>query len=185
MVPLASSPAPTITYSDLLDMEYAVDRAYRVGNEGGMGGFTGRAAGINGWMMSDTMEKTVRSMVDLEGRPLWTPGIMAGTFGLVEGRPQRLLEYRYQVNNAMDAFALGATAGNTSSPLIFGAFGYYGCRTVADMQIYRFWDSRTAQAHSIEVLGFMRADSRPIGAITSGSTTCDAYAKLTYQRASA
>lgn len=164
-----------LTYEELLALEYAIDRAYRVGNEGGLGGFTGRNAGMNGWMLSDSAERIIRSMKDNDGRPLWTPGITAGAFGLVDGAPQRILGYLYQVNNAMDAYAGDSAIRN---PIIFGNFNYYGVRTVGVMDVYRFWDSRTAQANSFEVLGFSYMDGRPMGAITAGATTCDAYAKL-------
>ena len=166
----------TVTYGELLNMEYAVDRAYRKGMEGGMGGFTGRNAGMQGWMMSDSTERILRSLMDDEGRPLWTPGITAGQYGIVDGVPPRLLGYEYQVNNGMDPFAQHAS--NDRYPLIFGAFGYFAVRTVGSMDVFRFFDSRTAQANSIEVLGFTRCDSRPLGAITTGAATCDAYAKL-------
>ncbi len=159
---VTAAAANAVTYSELLELEYSVNRAYRKNREGGVGGFTGRAAGMSGFMFSDSFEKLARSLVDSDGRPMWTPGITAGTCGITDGLPPRLLGYPYVVNDNMDAVATGKV------PCLFGNLGYYGIRTVSSVEIFRFWDSRTAQANSIETC--CSASRRPTN--SAGSATC-------------
>ena len=103
-------------------------------------------------------------LLDGDNRPLWLPSIR-------EGLPATLHGYPLVVNGHMDAVAAGKI------PVLFGNFSYYGIRTVSNVELFRFQDSRTMQKNSVEILAFSRRDGRPMGALTS--TLCDAYAKLT------
>ena len=115
-------------------------------------------------MASDTAEKVLRTLLDGDNRPLWVPSTR-------EGLPNTLNNFPLVINGHMAAVAAGAI------PMLFGNFSYYGIRTVSSIEIFRFWDSRTAQKNTVEILAFSRRDGRPMGALTG--TLCDAYAKLT------
>ena len=154
-----------ITWTELMNLIYAVNRAYREAGELGEGGFGGEGGGgMLGYMLSDDAEKAMRVMVDADGRPLWVPSTR-------EGAPSMLNGYPYVVNGHMDGVAAGTV------PILFGNFSYYGIRTVQSIEIFRFMDSRTMQKNTIECLAFSRRDARPMGAIVSSA--CEAYAKLT------
>ena len=164
--------ATAVTYLELLDMEYSIDRAYRVRGEDGVGGFSGRAAGFCGWLYSDGFEKVVRTLLDSDNRPLWTPGIMAATYGLVGGTPTsaaRLACRRERgTTHPRDRRHSGALRA-------FRVFRNPHGRHNRNLPLLGF--SRTAQANSIEILGFSRRDSRALGAIASNK--CEAFSKLT------
>ena len=154
-----------ITWAELTNLIYAVNRAYREAGELGEGGFGGEGGGgMLGYMLSDDAEKAMRVMVDADGRPLWVPSTR-------EGAPSMLNGYPYVVNGHMDSVAAGKV------PILFGNFSYYGIRTVQSIEIFRFMDSRTMQKNTIECLAFSRRDARPMGAIVSSA--CEAYASLT------
>ena len=80
----------------------------------------------------------------------------------------------YVVNGDMAAVAASAI------PMLFGNFSYYACRTVAEVEIFRFMDSNTMQTNSIQIIGFSRRDARPIGATTGtdAALVSDAWAAL-------
>ena len=130
----------------------------------GEGGFNAEMGGMTGYMISDSAEKALRVLLDGDSRPLWVPSTR-------EGVPNTLNGYPLVVNGNMDAVAAGKI------PVLFGNFSYYGIRTVSNVEIFRFQDSRTMQKNSIEILAFSRRDGRPMGALTSA--LCDAYAKMT------
>ncbi len=153
-----------ITWTELLNLIYAINRAYRETGETGEGGFGVEGDGRLGYMLSDDAEKAARVLVDADGRPLWVPSTR-------EGAPSMLNGYPYVVNGHMDSVA----AGNV--PILFGNFAYYGIRTVRSIEIFRFMDSRTMQKNTVECLAFSRRDARPMGALVSDA--CEAYAKLT------
>ncbi|WP_425152901.1 phage major capsid protein [Candidatus Palauibacter sp.] len=153
-----------VTWKELTNLIYEVDRAYREGEESGEGGFAAEMGGRIGYMISDDAEKAIRVLTDADGRPLWVPSTR-------EGEPNMLNGYPYVVNGDMDDVA----ADNV--PILFGNFSYYGIRTVASVEIFRFLDSRTMQRNTVECLAFNRRDGRPMGAIVADD--CEAYASLT------
>ena len=165
---ITAAAAAAITWTELTNLIYAVNRAYREAGKLGEGGFGGDGGGMLGYMLSDDAEKAMRVLVDSDGRPLWVPSTR-------EGAPSMLNGYPYVVNGHMDSVAAGKV------PILFGNFSYYGIRTVQSVEIFRFMDSRTMQKNTIECLAFSRRDARPMGAIVSSA--CEAYAKLTMKAA--
>ena len=158
-----------VTYDEFVSLLYKVNRAYREGGEEGEGGISAEMGGRIGFLMSDEMELLIRKLKDTAGRPLWWP--QAASSGLSGPLPSTFMNYPYEVSGAMDAIA------STKVPMLFGNFSYFGIRTVAAVEIFRFQDSRTMQDNSIEILGFSRRDARSMGAIVSGK--CEAFVKLT------
>ena len=67
-----------ITWTELTNLIYAVNRAYREAGELGEGGFGGEGGGMLGYMLSDDAEKAMRVLVDADGRPLWVPSTREG-----------------------------------------------------------------------------------------------------------
>ena len=163
-VGLTAAAADKVTWVELTDLIYAINRAYREGGEMGEGGFSPELGGRIGYMISDNAEKAIRVLLDNDGRPLWVPSTREGAPSMLNGHP-------YVVNGHMDAVATG------NVPILFGNFSYYGIRTVAAIEIFRFMDSRTMQRNTVECLAFARRDARPMGALVSDA--CEAYAKLT------
>ena len=163
-----------VTYADLLETIYSVDKDYRdevvdtVGLERPM-------AGQVGWIFSDNFEKTIRGLLDGDSRPLWTPGIAQGTWGLAEAQPPRLLGFPYRVNNKVPAFAAGAKVA------AFGNFSYFGIRTVGQLEIYSLIDSGTLASHTAQIIAFSRRDSHGIGGfsdIAGGAGHMEAFKLL-------
>ena len=68
-----------------LTSNMAVDLAYLQGDEGGEGGFTDENGGMIGWMMHRNVEKQLRSAVDTDGRPIWSPNLEQGR--AIQGAP--------------------------------------------------------------------------------------------------
>ena len=163
--------ADMITYEDLVALIYSVNRAYRVGRERGEGGrSTTVGGGRKGFLLTDEAERAMMGMKDAEDRPLWIPSIR-------EGEPDRILKWPYEVTTAL-------TGDHTSAPntpyMWFGDFNYFGIRTVGSVEIFRFFDSRTAQNNAIEILGFSRRDARAMGAQGGGAAgTTEAIKSLT------
>ena len=161
---ITAASATAITWPELTGLIYQVDRAYREMGEMGEGGFMAEGGGRIGYMISDDGERAMRVLVDGDGRPLWVPSTREGTPAMLNGYP-------YEVNGDMDSVATG------NVPILFGNFSYYGIRTVANLELFRFQDSRTMQKNTVEFLGFARRDARPMGAIVS--SLCEAYVSLT------
>ena len=162
-----------LTYDEIHDLPYSIDRAYREGSESGEGGLMAESGGRVGWLISDSLEQLVTKLKDGDNRPIWVPSMR-------EGAPNMLHGYPYEVSGSMDAVATGKI------PILFGNFAYFGIRTVAAIEIFRFQDSRTMQKNTIEILGFSRRDSRAMGAIRSATSSpagnrgkCDAIANIT------
>ena len=161
---LTTASAASFTWPELTSLIYKINRAYREGNEMGEGGFNAEMGGVLGYMISDGAEEKARIMTDGDNRPLWVPSTR-------EGVPNILNGYPYVVNGHMAGVATGTI------PMLFGNFSYYGIRTVAMVEIFRFMDSRTMQNNTVEILAFSRRDGRPMGAIVAND--CEAIAKLT------
>ena len=159
--------AGTLIFADVVEWVYSVDRAYRVGGEQGEGGYNSLMGGRRGFLISDGLEKNLVAMVDGDMRPLWLPSIR-------DGEPNMLIGWPYEVSGAIDG---DITAASNTKIGYFGDFSYMGIRTVGTVEIFRFFDSRTAQTNQVECLGFSRRDARPMGAGAANKT--DAIKALT------
>ena len=129
-----------------------------------MGGSTAERGGFIGYTFSRPVEKLLRSLSDMDGRPLWIPSIQAGIQDRLHGWP-------YELNYAMDPVATGKKA------MMFGNFSYFLIRSSMAVMVHSFFDSRTAQNNEFEVLAFCREDSDAIGPLVAGE--CPAFAALT------
>ena len=164
--------ANTVTYEDLLATIYNINRAYRTENENiGPGGFRAPERGYVGWLFHDSFEHSLRSL-KAQSRPLWTPGIMSGTYGMVDGAPPRLLGYPYGVTNDLDSNSLSDNAVSA----MFGNFAYGAARTVEQVTVERFYDSNSMP--NIIYVVWARRDFRIIGALDSSSGLCQAIVQL-------
>ena len=166
--------ATAITYADLLNTVYAVDMGYRDEVVDTVG-LVRPQAGQVGWIFSDNFEKTIRGLLDGDSRPLWTPGIMSGTWGITEAQPPRLMGHPYRINNKMPDVATGQKVA------LFGNFSYYGIRTVGSMEMYSLVDSNTLASHSAQVIAFSRRDAHAIGgfdAVAGAAGDCEAFQTL-------
>ena len=150
-----------IVHADLVNAIYDVDRAYREGGEGGEGGLGAEMGGRTGFLISDEIEKVLTTLTDSDGRPLWLPSWASSVGPTV--RQATILGYPYEVGSNLPALAANARSW------MFGNFSYFGIRTVAAIEIFRFQDSRTMQNNTIEILGFSRRYSRPMVKGSSGS----------------
>lgn len=149
-----------ITWEEMLDLVYTVEKAYRDGGEMGMGGFSAMRGGRVGYMMHESAEQVLRKLEDGDGRPLWIPAITAGAPNMIHGYP-------YVINQDLEKIV----AAGGKKPVLFGNFSYYGIRKVQGIEVFRFFDSATAAKNTIRLLGFNRCYSAAMGAITSSKTT--------------
>ena len=143
-----------ISHADLVNAIYDVERAYREGGENGEGGLMAEMGGRIGFLISDEIEKVLCSTTDSDGRPLWLPAWTSSSAASPKGAT--ILGYPYEVGSNLPALAANARSW------MFGNFSYYGIRTVAAVEIFRFQDSRTMQNNAIEILGFSRRYARPM-----------------------
>ena len=156
-----SAASKKIAHADLVDAIYDVDRAYREGSENGEGGLMAEMGGRTGFLISDEVEKVLTTTTDSDGRPLWLPSWTSSFGGMA--RQATILGYPYEVGSNLPALAANARSW------MFGNFSYFGIRTVAAIEIFRFQDSRTMQQNTIEILGFSRRYCRPMVKGSSGS----------------
>ena len=163
---ITAASATGFTWTELIELEYDVNRAYRSQDgEEGEGGLKPMMGGMIGWMVSDDAEKALKRLADDDQRPLWLPSIR-------DGRPNMLGGYPIVVNGDMDAVATG------NVPVLFGNFGYYGVRTVGEVEFFRFMDSNTMEHQEVWCVAYARRDGRPYGALTA-ATTSEAWSRLT------
>lgn len=126
----ANGQTTSVTYEDLIDLEHAVDRAYRREAE---------------WMFRDGTLAILKKLKDGEGRPLWVPG-------MASREPDRILGYGYAINNDMPAMAAGAKS------ILFGGFSLFHVRDVVGAQLLRLTE-RYADYLQVGFLAFSRHDS--------------------------
>ncbi|MEG3640672.1 phage major capsid protein [Magnetococcus sp. PR-3] len=125
----ATGQTSAITYSDLVDLEHSVDPEYRPNAR---------------FMMHDNTIATIKKLKDGEGRPLWVPGV-------AEREPDRLMGYRYTVNQDMPMMAADAKS------LLFGDLSKYIIRDAHDVMIMRLAE-RYAEYFQVAFLTFSRHD---------------------------
>ncbi len=128
-----------VTYANLIETQHALDVAYRTPGP------------KTGWQMHDTTLKTIRKLVDSNGRPLWVPEQSYGS--IVSGAQGELLGHPVFVNNDMAVPAASAfTIG-------FGDWeSYYIIRDVLGVQMVRL-DERFADQLQVGFLAFARTDA--------------------------
>ncbi|TDT94914.1 HK97 family phage major capsid protein [Azorhizobium sp. AG788] len=115
---VTAASATAITADELIDLEHAIDPAYR-------------NAPTVGFMLHDTTLKAIRKLKDGEGNYLWTKGdFQAGVPSTINGR-------RYFINQDMDTLAAAKKV------VLFGDFKKYWVRKVGSPVIgvlrERFW----------------------------------------------
>lgn len=133
---VTNAAATAIAFNDLVNLKYAVDKAYRANGT---------------FMMNDSTEKAIVKLsigTDFE-IPLWTPSVR-------EGAPETILGHRYVINN--DMAAIGASAVS----VLFGDFKHYIVRDVAGVQMIRA-EELYAQYNQIGFFMFKRWDGRYVG----------------------
>lgn len=187
---LTTATTLVVTYAELMNLQYKIDRAYRTGEVGLLGPGAGpdqRSGGMIGYIMSDDFERLARTMVDGDGRPLWQLDMNRGPLVGSQRPPAIFMGYPYAVNSELPAVAADA------EPLLWGNMSYFGIRTVGEIYVRSFYDSFTAINDNVMFIGRMRTDSDAIGAVQTdlgsdnavggtGSaadrTYCEAFTKL-------
>ena len=129
----------TIIYDDLVDLEHAVDPAYRVQNPR--------------WMMNDASLAVIKKLADSQGLPLYVPAIAGGT-------PDTILGYPYTINQ--DVVTMSANAKS----VLFGPFSKYMIRDVLGITLRRLVE-RYAEYHQVAFVAIMRADGDLLDAGTN------------------
>ena len=128
--------ATAITADELVDLEHSVDPAYRMGPN-------------VAFMFNDTVLAAIKklSFGTTDDRPLWLPSIR-------EGEPDRLLGYRYFINQSM-----ASTIATTQKTVAFGDWNKYKIRRVAEPTIIRLNERFMDELH-VGVVGFARYDGK-------------------------
>lgn len=123
--------ATAITYADLVDLKYSVNKAYQANAK---------------WMFNYLTEGVVRKLVDSTGQPIWTMG------NIQNGSPDTILGNPYIVNDDMANPAANAT------PIAFGDFKKaYTIRMVKGVGLRRLTELY-ATSDEVGFVSFMRAD---------------------------
>jgi HK97 family phage major capsid protein len=134
-VTTATAQTTSVIYNNLVDLEHSVDPAYR---------------GNARFMFADSTLKALKKIKipqfsgDVNGMPLWQPG-------LVQGQPDRILGYPFVINQDVAAMAASAKA------IVFGDLAKYLIRDVRDVTLLRL-DERFAENHQVAFLAFSRHD---------------------------
>ena len=133
----------TLIYDDLVDLEHAIDPAYRPQSR---------------FMLHDSSLKIIKKLKDTGGRPLWRSSL-EGIGVAVSGNPDTINGYPYVVNNDMAVMAANAKS------VLFGDFSNYMIRDVMGVQIMRLTE-RYADFFQVGYIAFARADGALIDAGT-------------------
>ncbi len=123
----------TVIYDDLVDLEHAIDPAYR-------------GAGCK-FMLADSSLKVIRKVKDTAGRPLFIPAYDGG-FGAA---PASLLGYPIVINQDVAVMAANAKS------ILFGDFSTYKIRDVLQVSLFRFDDSAFMTKGQVGFLAWARA----------------------------
>lgn len=127
---VTSASSTAITADELIDLEFSVDPAYRVG-----------AA----WMMNDSVVKAIAKLKDGEGRYMWQPSIVAG-------QPSTLRGYPVVTNQAM-----ASSIASTAKTILFGQLRAYKVRMVGSIRLKRLVE-RYAEYDQEAFVAFLSAD---------------------------
>lgn len=127
----ATGQVTSVLYTDLVDLEHSVGYPYRRNAK---------------WMFSDAMLKSVKRLVDGQGRPLFLPNMTVGA-------PDTILGYDIVVNADLPVPAANAKSA------IFGDFSQFIIRDVLDLNFQVLLELFAASGQ-IGIVGLMRTDSR-------------------------
>jgi HK97 family phage major capsid protein len=128
----------TVIYDDLVDLEHAVDPAYRPNAK---------------WMFHDSTLKVLKKLKDSTGLPLFVPAVSGAAYDTI-------LSYPYQINQDMPVMAANAKS------IVFGRLDKYKARIVRDMTMVRLVE-RYADFLQVGFIGFLRADGKLLDAGTN------------------
>jgi HK97 family phage major capsid protein len=120
-----------VSYQDLLDLYHSVDPAYRQNSV---------------WMMNDLTIKSLESLVDEVGRPLWRNDLTSTSPGMLLGKP-------IVVNTAM------ANIANNAKSILFGDFSRHIIRNVAQVQLFTL-NERYLDQYAIGFMGVYRGSCK-------------------------
>jgi len=129
----ADAGATAITRDNLIDLKHSVDPAYRLGDR-------------VGFMFNDSTLSYIIKLSDANDNFLWVPSMR-------EGEPDRILGYRYWINQQMPDVATGQKS------VVFGDFSKYIIRTVGNMTMRRLTE-RYAEKLNVGFLAWQRADGK-------------------------
>lgn len=128
-----------ITASEVITLIHKLDPAYRANAQ---------------FMFHDNILAALRSLTDVtSGQFLWQPGMQAGV-------PDRLLGYRYVVNQSM-----ASAQAQSAKIMLFGDFSKYKIRDVAGIRLVRL-DELFAQTDQVGFVAFLRSDGQLLDAGT-------------------
>lgn len=124
--------AAAITFDDMIDLQHAVDPAYR------------SDPSIR-WMFNDSTLKALRKLKDGDLNYIWQPA------NVQTGAPASILGYGYEVNQAM------ANVGSGNRSVVFGAMNRYIVRRTKEFTVKRLVE-RYADYGQVGLIGFARFD---------------------------
>lgn len=130
----------SLTYDGIIDLEHAVDPAYR--NLGGCA-----------FMLHDTTLKTLKKVKDSQNRPLWKTS-------LADGEPDSIDGYPFYINQDM------AVPAANAKTILFGQMKKYIVRQVRDTFLFRF-NEKYMDAGQVGFVAFARYDGDLIDAGTN------------------
>lgn len=130
----AAGNAAILEYDDFVNIEHAVDPAYRDKGH---------------YVLSDDALKQARLIKDMNDLPLWQDGMSGGIPASING-------YSYTIDPGMASVATG------NKPIIFGDISQYWLRDVVDFRLQRF-DEKWGEQGQIGFLMWSRMDARPVG----------------------
>jgi len=129
-----------VTDGEVISLEHSVDPAYRPNAI---------------FMFHDSILAAIRQLKDVtSGQYLWQPGMQAGV-------PDRLLGYRYVINQSM-----ASTQAQSAKIILFGDFSKYKIRDVAGVRLVRL-DELFAQTDQVGFVAFLRSDGQLLDAGTN------------------
>lgn len=120
-----------VTHDDLMDVEHAVDPAYRAG-------------GLGAFVFNDSTLKSIKKLKDSQGIPLWQPSIGTTVPASIDGFP-------YVIEQSMQSIA------TVTKSVIFGDLTQYVWREVLDFMLLRLVE-RYAEFGQVGFIMFSRAD---------------------------
>lgn len=136
---VTAASATTITYNELVNLKYSVNRAYRNNAQ---------------WMTSDTNLKVILKLTDGNSRPLFESLL---NVSLKSGEPDTLFGQPLIINNDI------ADIATTVKTYLYGDFSNYWIRDVKAMMLLRLVE-RYADNGQVGFVAFARSDGRLVDA---------------------
>jgi len=138
---VTAASATAYTADELIDLQHSLDPAYRA------------MPGV-GWMMHDSILKSLKKIKDSAGRPIYLESYR-------QGEPGQLLGYPVWINQSM---ASALTTG--LKPFAFGDFSKLLIRDAGEIRFMRYGPEAFITTDSIGFCAFMRTDSKVLDAGT-------------------